>query len=89
MAEWKAGKVDGIPFDSGFGGFLANIGIVFIAEVIHRTLLARRISSNDNVSQTIEHDVGPEMSEDISVLQPKWDIPVTARFGEVNLINAV
>ena len=91
MTKWKTGRVDGIPFDAGFGGFLANIGIIFMTEALGRTFLSRITTTDNNMCQATEQDVDTELSEGSkhNISQPNWDIPVTARFGEVDLTSSL
>jgi len=95
MAEYKKGNIESVPFDSGLGGFIANIAIIFMSECIHRVISKKNDRSTDHSEhqgEDNEKDPNQQSSTDENdksqsyyIMQPKWDIPQTRRFGEVSL----
>jgi len=93
-------KTYSTPFDPGFGGFLANIGLIFIGEILNHLVACRsnaelkdgdELDSPDEdndekqvVDGTVEEG---ECKHELYTMQPLWDKPKTARFGKVPLTS--
>ena len=90
MAEYKKGNIDSLPFDSGLGGFIANIAIIFMSECIHRIIGKRKKENSEDQVEVNEKDPDQQSSDEKGksqpyIMQPGWDVPTTSRFGEVSL----